>query len=88
MITQVDVRNEDQVNEWIRNTVLAFGKLDRAANIAGTVGKDVMVKGIEEINSDDWALVLGFNLTGLMHCMRAQILAMKSPGSIVNAASI
>jgi NAD(P)-dependent dehydrogenase (short-subunit alcohol dehydrogenase family) len=88
MVTTVDVRNSKQVEDWISQTVAKFGKLDGCANLAGVIGKDVMVKNVDEIDSNDWDFVLGVNLTGLMHCLRAQIPVMNSPGSIVNAASI
>jgi NAD(P)-dependent dehydrogenase (short-subunit alcohol dehydrogenase family) len=36
----------------------------------------------------DWEFVMGVNLTGMMHCMRAQLPHLKRPGgSIVNVAS-
>jgi NAD(P)-dependent dehydrogenase (short-subunit alcohol dehydrogenase family) len=88
MVTKVDVRDLKQVDSWISDTVSKFGKLDGAANLAGVIGKDIMVKRVDEIDETDWDFVLGVNLTGLMHCLRAEIPAMKSPGSIVNAASI
>ncbi|KAK0644895.1 putative short-chain type dehydrogenase/reductase y4lA [Lasiodiplodia hormozganensis] len=34
----VDVRNEEQVEAWMKKTVDEFGKLDGAANVAGTTG--------------------------------------------------
>jgi len=88
MIAHVDVRDEDQVEKWISDTVAAYGKLDGAANLAGVIGSEATIKTTSEITRKDWDFVLGVNLTGLMHCMRAQIPHMKSPGSIVNAASV
>lgn len=89
MINTVDIRDQKQVEDWIKNTVSKWGKLDGAANMAGVIGKQSTKKTIEEIDSDDWAFVIGVNLTGLMNCLRAQIPNMKAPGgSIVNAASV
>jgi NAD(P)-dependent dehydrogenase (short-subunit alcohol dehydrogenase family) len=76
------------VSDWISNTVSNFGKLDGAANLAGVTGIDVLMKDVSEITNRNWESVRGVNLTGLMHCMRAQIPHIKSPGSIVNAASV
>jgi NAD(P)-dependent dehydrogenase (short-subunit alcohol dehydrogenase family) len=41
MGTVVDVRKRDQVENWIKKTVEAYGKLDGAANLAGVIGKQV-----------------------------------------------
>ena len=84
----VDVSKADQVNSWIQQTVERYGKLDGAANLAGVIGKDIQVNGVEALSDDDWAFIIGINLSGVMHCMRAEIQDMKPNGSIVNAASI
>jgi NAD(P)-dependent dehydrogenase (short-subunit alcohol dehydrogenase family) len=88
LVTRVDVRDVDQVNSWIKKTVDAFGKLDGAANIAGVSGKQSNRASIEDIDEDDWSFVLDVNLSGVMHCMRAQATNMNGKGSIVNAASV
>ena len=38
----VDVRNEEEVKQWIEKTVNAFGKLDGCVNFAGVVSKDFL----------------------------------------------
>ena len=83
-----DVSKTDQISTWISETVSKHGKLDGAANLAGVIGKDIQVNGVEALSDDDWAFIIGINLSGVMHCMRAEIQAMKPNGSIVNAASI
>jgi NAD(P)-dependent dehydrogenase (short-subunit alcohol dehydrogenase family) len=83
---EVDVRNVDAVSKWIKDTVDKFGKLDGAANLAG-----VFRAGETTIETEDektWDFMIGVNLTGLMHCLRAQIPHLQSGASIVNAASI
>lgn len=84
----VDVSKAEQVNSWIRETVEKHGKLDGAANLAGVIGKDISINGIEAIGDDDWAFIIGINLQGVMHCIRAEIQSMNPNGSIVNASSI
>jgi NAD(P)-dependent dehydrogenase (short-subunit alcohol dehydrogenase family) len=84
----LDVRNAQQVDNWIQKTVEKFGKLDGSANIAGVIPKAIGTKGIVDMDEEDWAFVIGVNLTGVMHCMRAQMRAISDGGSIVNAASI
>lgn len=84
----LDVRNPEQVNTWIQETIAKFGKLDGAANIAGVIPKSIGVGGIAEMDAEEWDFVIGVNLTGVMHCMRAQMRAISDGGSIVNASSI
>ena len=85
---KVDVCNVDEVNAWIDGTVKAFGRLDGAANLAGVIGKTLGVNSVAECDEDDWNLNISVNLTGVMHCLRAQLKAVSDGGSIVNAASI
>lgn len=61
----VDVRKRSQVDSWIDETVRKFGRLDAAANIAGTQGKQCMQAPVADIDDEDWELVLGVNLTGM-----------------------
>ncbi|KIW78344.1 hypothetical protein Z517_08179 [Fonsecaea pedrosoi CBS 271.37] len=84
----VNVADSTQVNDWIAATVDKFGKLDGAVNLAGMMGKDMNVHKIEDLEDDDWTAVIGVNLTGVMHCNRAQIRNMNPKGSIVNTASV
>ncbi|KAK1764523.1 hypothetical protein QBC33DRAFT_457315 [Phialemonium atrogriseum] len=85
---KVDVQNVDDVTAWIDGTVKTFGRLDGAANLAGVIGKTIGVNGVEDCDEDDWNFNISVNLTGVMHCMRAQMKAISDGGSIVNASSI
>jgi len=87
MTTAVDVRDAGQVNAWIEVTVNKFGGLDGAANMAGVIGKHHGVRELKDQDDDQWSLIFDVNVTGLMHCMRAELRHMNK-GSIVNAASI
>lgn len=84
----VDVSERDQVESWISKTVEKFGKLDGAANLAGVIGRQNNIAGIEDIDDEDWNFIFGVNTYGLMNCMRAQIPQFNNGGAIVNAASI
>ncbi|KAF2104585.1 NAD(P)-binding protein [Rhizodiscina lignyota] len=86
--TVVDVRNRKQVEAWIEKTVSSFGKLDGAANLAGVIGKQNNMAGLEDIDDDDWDFVIGVNLRGVLNCLRAQIPHFNDGASIVNAASV
>jgi NAD(P)-dependent dehydrogenase (short-subunit alcohol dehydrogenase family) len=82
----VDVRNNSEVEEWTAETVKEFGKLDGAANLAGVFIEPAT--GIKGIDDKIWETVLGINLTGLMHCLRAQLKVISRGGSIVTASSV
>lgn len=84
----VDVRNRQQVEDWIKATVETFGKLDGAANLAGVIGKHINITSLQDIDDDDWDFVVGVNQKGLLNCLRAQIPHFNDGGSIVNAASV
>ena len=83
----VDVRNTESVKTWIKDTVDKFGALDGAANVAG-VFKSFPNGTVETEDEKNWDFMLGVNLTGVMHCLRAELPHIKSGGSVVNAASI
>lgn len=84
----VDVRNPHQVDSWISQTVLKFGRLDGAVNLAGVIPKNINIDRVENMPDEDWNFVIDVNLNGMMHSMRAEIREMKDKGSIVNASSI
>lgn len=84
----VDVRDEKQVDAWVKKTVDELGQLDAAINLAGVVPKVINIETVQEHNTPDWQFVLDVNLTGVFYCMRAQLQHLKNQGAIVNAASI
>ncbi|KAF2843298.1 3-oxoacyl-reductase [Patellaria atrata CBS 101060] len=84
----VEVRSTEDVDRWIKSTIDKFGRLDGCANLAGVVGKLIGVCPLTDLPEDEWELIIGVNLTGLMHCMRAQLKVIEDGGSVVNAASI
>ncbi|KAF6826109.1 3-oxoacyl-(acyl-carrier-protein) reductase [Colletotrichum plurivorum] len=84
--TVVDVSNPTQVKDWIEQTVKDFGKLDGAANIAGTGGSTAVP--LEAQTDKDWDLVIGINMTGTMYSMREELNHLTDGGSIVNASSV
>jgi NADP-dependent 3-hydroxy acid dehydrogenase YdfG len=51
---KIDVRNYQEVESWISETVKHFGRLDGAANIAGVIPKSIGVATIAEQDLDDW----------------------------------
>ncbi|RDW77356.1 hypothetical protein BP6252_05409 [Coleophoma cylindrospora] len=87
MTSIVDVRDSNSVASWMKETKENFGALDGAANIAG-VFRHFPGGTVATEDEKNWDFMLGVNLTGVMHCLRAQLPVMKDGGSIVNAASI
>jgi NAD(P)-dependent dehydrogenase (short-subunit alcohol dehydrogenase family) len=89
VLTRVlDVRSRPAVESWISATIAQFGLLDGAANLAGVIGTQANIIGIQDIDDDDWDFVMGVNVTGLRNCLRAQVPHFKDGAAIVNAASI
>ncbi|KAK5126985.1 hypothetical protein LTR85_008344 [Meristemomyces frigidus] len=88
MLTQLDISKRLSVDSWIESVVKKFGQLDGAANCAGVIGKHHGTRKVEELEDDQWDLILGVNLTGMMYCLRAQLKAMKGPGSVVCVSSV
>lgn len=88
LTTKLDVADRKAVDEWINLTVAKFGRLDGAANCAGVIGKHHGTRNVEELDDDQWHLILNVNLTGMMYALRAQLQAIKGPGSIVCVSSV
>ena len=99
LTAHVDVSDSAQVNKWISDTVAKFGALDGAANFAGAIGKHHGTRDFVDQDDSQWDLIIGVNLTGMMHCLKAELKAMKElmkndekgkgvSRSIVNASSI
>ncbi|KAJ4156439.1 hypothetical protein NW754_008070 [Fusarium falciforme] len=83
----VDVSKADQVKSWIEKTAAELGKLDGAANIAGTGGSEEPVP-LDAQTDDGWNFVLNINLAGTMYCLREELRVISEGGSIVNTSSV
>jgi NAD(P)-dependent dehydrogenase (short-subunit alcohol dehydrogenase family) len=88
LIFPVDVRDYPQVENWIKETKSHFGQLDGAANLAGVMSKSGGKSQLENQDLDEWKFLIDVNLTGIVHCLKAQLSVLSDGGSIVNAASI
>ncbi|KXT01834.1 hypothetical protein AC578_2011 [Pseudocercospora eumusae] len=85
---RADVRDLEQLNEWISQTVKKFGKLDAAANIAGITDCMKPESSWHDDSEDTLEQLLAINLTGVANSMKAELAAIQPGGSIVNAASV
>jgi NAD(P)-dependent dehydrogenase (short-subunit alcohol dehydrogenase family) len=81
-----DVRDEQQVEKLVRNTVAEHGHLDVMVACAGVA----TVKPIVQMPLEEWREVLSVDLDGVFLCTKHAGLAMagNGGGSIINIASI
>ncbi|KAL1855816.1 hypothetical protein VTK73DRAFT_8466 [Phialemonium thermophilum] len=82
--TVVDVSDASSVDSWIHATKEKHGRIDGCVNNAGIC----RFSNIADTSDAEWDLVLGVNLRGVFHCLRAQIPAIADGGSIVNVSSV
>jgi NAD(P)-dependent dehydrogenase (short-subunit alcohol dehydrogenase family) len=82
----LDVTHEAAVDALVASIVERHGRLDLAANVAGTPG---VYAEVADSSTDDWRATLAVNLDGVYFCMRAELRAMRTGGrgAIVNVAS-
>ena len=59
LTSKCDVRKYSEIQQWLQNTVDTFGKLDGAANIAGTFGA---LSPLEDVDEQMWDFVIDVNL--------------------------
>jgi 3-oxoacyl-[acyl-carrier protein] reductase len=81
-----DVRNYEEVEKIIQNTIDKFGRIDILVNNAGITKDGLMMRMSEQ----DWDDVLDINLKGAFHTIKAASRPMmkQRSGTIVNVASI
>ena len=84
---KVDVANYASVEEGMATTMARTGRLDILVNNAGVNGP---VAPVWEYPLDAWDRVLAVDLTGVFHCCRVAVPAMRAGGygRIVNVSSI
>ncbi|KID93460.1 NAD(P)-binding domain protein, partial [Metarhizium majus ARSEF 297] len=96
LTTAVDVRNQQDCNNWIAATVAHFGQpIVGAANLAGVFGRSIGSHpgSVRNITDDEFDWVMAVNTKGVLNCLRAQLPSMQTGsqdrggGSIVNASS-
>jgi NAD(P)-dependent dehydrogenase (short-subunit alcohol dehydrogenase family) len=83
LASKVDVRDIAQVESWISETIKKFGRLDGAANLAGIIGRKPGSNFIPEHDEDDWDRIIGINLTGVMHSLKAELKVMLSQSPVM-----
>ncbi len=84
---RADVADRESVEEMVRTTEAAYGRLDILVNNAGIAGR---AAPIEEQTDRDWDSMIAIDLRSVFLCCRAAIPGMKEQGygRIINVASI
>jgi len=87
LLIKADVANEEEVKNYVDQTVENFGRIDGFFNNAGIEGKQNLT---EDFGSEEFDRVVGINLNGVFFGMQYVLKVMKKQGSgsIVNAASV
>ena len=83
----VDVTDERAVDELVDRIVHEHGRLDIAANVAGTSGT---YANVADATTESWRQTLQVNLDAVFFCLRAELRVMRAAGNggtIVNVAS-
>ncbi len=86
IVVRGDVRKTEDVENLVKETMNAFGKIDILVNNAGITRDGLMLRMSEE----DWDMVLDINLKGAFNCIKAVARPMMKQrcGSIINIASV
>lgn len=87
LLVTANVSNEEDVQNYVEQTIEAFGKIDGFFNNAGIEGKQNLT---ENYGSDEFLKVLSVNLNGVFYGMKHVLKVMKEQGygKIVNCASV
>jgi NAD(P)-dependent dehydrogenase (short-subunit alcohol dehydrogenase family) len=87
IFVRVDVTDPESVEQMVRATIQAYGRLNIAVNNAG-IGGEINPTGSYSI--EGWQKVININLNSVFYCMHYEIPQMLEQGSgvIVNMASI
>ena len=85
-VITLDVTDPDAVDRLVDTILADHGRLDLAANVAGTPG---VYAEVVDSSDDQWRHTMAVNLDGVLHCLRAELRAMRGSGggAIVNVAS-
>ena len=87
LVIPCDVADAAAVERSVNATADHYGRIDVAINNAGIAG---VLTPMTDYPLDTWNRVLAVNLSGVFHCLRAEITVMlrQGGGAIVNMASI
>jgi 3-oxoacyl-[acyl-carrier protein] reductase len=86
---QADVADDGQVRSMVAQIEKQFGRLDVLVNCAGTT-RFINHSDLEGVTDDDWQRIMGVNVVGPFHCIRAvkELMLRAGSGAIVNVTSV
>ncbi|MBT2599257.1 MULTISPECIES: SDR family oxidoreductase [Oceanobacillus] len=86
-LIKANVANEEEVKNYVQETINQFGKIDGFFNNAGIEGKQNLT---EDFDTEEFEKVVNINLNGVFYGMKHVLKVMKEQGSgsIVNTASV
>jgi len=84
---KADISRFTEVEQMVRQTVAAYGKVDILVNNAGTGSNKAL---LPEMTEDDWDSVVNVNLKGCFLCtlLAARQMVQQDRGKIINISSI
>lgn len=87
LAVQADVSKEEDVENYVKQTVDTFGRIDIFFNNAGILSK---IAKITETNADDFDKVIAVNLRGVFLGMKhvLPVMEKQGSGSVINTSSI
>lgn len=86
LLIQADVANADAVDQMVKQTMDAFGRIDILVNNAG-ITRDTLLMRMKE---EDWDAVMNTNLKGVFNCTKSvsKIMMKQRSGRIINMTSV
>ena len=86
LLVKADVSKEDDVKNYVSQTISKFGRIDGFVNNAGVEGP---AKSLDEITEKEFDFVYGINVKGVLFGLKYVLPVMKEQksGSIVNTSS-
>lgn len=87
LLITANVANEEEVKNYVDQTVEKFGRIDGFFNNAGIEGKQNLT---EDFGSEEFDRVIGVNLNGVFYGMQyvLKVMRKQGSGSILNCASV
>jgi len=89
LVVKGNVALDQDCRRIVSETIESFGKLDILVNNAGST-RFINFQDLDDVQDEDWDLIMGVNLKGPFQCARAArpVLESSEIGVIVNTASV